>query len=1068
MKNVTSPDISVIDFFVLMDISTNTPSITLQNNSTQINAANLQWVFNIYSPSGVAIHESDFTSPDRVNWSTPFVQNNGFPKPFNTIEWGTYKIIVKVKDSNGTIFETDPIFIPLCRPNGNDKKSKNTYGTAKVFITTKCRDAKVFIEDRTNYTYFNSSSAGTAISKNLRIIYPSDENGSAPQTYDISQFSTAIIPITQSGDNYQYFVASIIDYDLGNNVSARIKYIANDRFAIYCNLDLSPILCELQKLHEDIENGTCKDAAKAKEISTLVHGKLLMASISMMYPQSIEIDPFKLIDEINKLAGWNCNCCTSGVNPLSSATISNDIIYDFQSDGGDITGSIEEIAGGIRIHVKDYSYNFQMCSGNSTTAFSVIPTTSGNTKNFCLAVNTNQFATEILNVIKNDVTLLNLFTSLVTVNSGSYNVSVDGKCVIPNQLLCNYTFTTTVIDAGQKAFVKNIVFSNGTKVAFNFYFDGSNSTQLIASLNALNLGTFNALFASNRLTISTDDNSNAFDTIIYDHVDAGGTVLSSNLTTIVSKNCGLGAATNLNLILQRLIDYVCDLFLNKIKTGKTYSIKFLQAINGGVDTVDVTSDKDASFLLDKIVSSFNSLVDIVKNVKEATCTNIKGLFTVASTLSDTAIFYGSNNSQCQSYTQKQVALQIMKLAQTDSAVQSEICKAVQGCSTPVCDPVTSATVTYNVGTGALDLSFVNTTAPKYSIFYYRVDALNQAPALLEEIVADVSGTTTKQWTGLPAGQYAVVINALCVNGKVSADKVVTSAACTPPASLNVIDNGTSFGITWGTVPGGAAKVRIEVALPNGGNDVIDYNPSPNTVSYNKPTGVYGQFIFVARTVCNVAANFVSAETNSVIVSVQAPASCPAPTGLEITSLSATLGSFKIVKPVGGTTPQAYTLTLIPQNGGSPINYTTNAGGSIVTWTGLALTANTIYSWEVKSQCSGGSGDPVNGGSFTTPPATSNNSSLTNNAPSNASTATLLVNGSVVFVASPLNTGSVANFTSPNYTTVEVRLKACDAGATVANLTSNAVTYPGVQDGTDPELFIFGNVNIIGGYQVEFH
>lgn len=1046
-----------------MDISTATPSITLTNNSTQITPGNLQWVFKIYSPSGVPIHEGVFTSPDRVNWTTPFVQNSGFPKPYNSIEWGNYKVIVSVKDSNGTIFENDPVLIPVCRPNGNNSSSKNTYGAAKIFITTKCRDARLFAENRTDYSYPNSSNK-TEVATKLTVFFPPNEEESVPQTFEVSQFSLASIPITQNGSGYQYLVTSVVDYTLGNSVTLRVKYIAKDSFSVYCNLDLSPVLCELNKLHADIENGTCKDAAKAKEIISLVHGKLLMASISMMFPQSNETDPFKLIDEINKITGWNCDCCTSGVVPLSSLGSVADITFEFVSDGGDITGDIEEISGGIRIHVGDITYTFSMCPDNTSAAFTITPSISGRTKNYCLKVNQTTLANEILDVIKNNTVLLNILNQMITVSSGSYTVNVDGKCVIPNEVTCNYTFVSNALNVGEKLFIKEVALANGQKKSVNAYYDQTNEAQISAVLNGLSIGVFGITLVATKMTIQSDTNPNALDSISYDYIAADNSVLAANQKMVLTKICSAGSITQLNPVLQAIIDYVCFFTLSKVKTGKAYTVKFLEAIGGGITDVQIDAQKDASYLWDQLLLSYNALIPIVRNIKQPDCNTIKALFTQNQSISNTALFYGIDNNNCYSYNAKTFALKVIELMKADADVQTAMCAAIQGCGTPVCDAVTNATASYNAGTGTLSVVITNTGATKYSLYYFDANSVDKTPSIAQEVDAVAGLTTTAQWLTLPAGKYGVAIVAKCSNGKQSLEYTAYTAGCVKPASLSVIDNGNYWSITWGAIPVGAEKVRLQINYPNGGSFAQNYDPSPSTITIDKPIGIYGQFNFFAKTVCNVASNFMSDPTDTIAMNEIAPAPCPPMTNLEITELLYNSGSFKGTKPVGGATPLAYTLIIIPAGGGA-IEYTQNTGGSDVTWTGIALTPNTVYSWGIKTRCSSGDGDIVNGGTFVTPPNSANNSSIFNDTGTNATSASIMINGSLVYVTVPLNDGDTKNFTSPNYSLAQVKVKLCGVNAGDVILVSNAITYPMFQDADDPQIWTAQNVNIIGGYQI---
>src|SRR5439155_13093484 len=117
------------------------------------------------------------------------------------------------------------------------------------------------------------------------------------------------------------------------------------------------------------------------------------------------------------------------------------------------------------------------------------------------------------NVIKSNTTLLNTFTSMVGVQSGSYSININGRCVIPSETVCDYTFSSINLNAGEKFLIKNILFSNGQRVIANFYYDGTNESQLSAALNTLGIGTWGSTFVGGKLNIITNGNDLSFDTI---------------------------------------------------------------------------------------------------------------------------------------------------------------------------------------------------------------------------------------------------------------------------------------------------------------------------------------------------------------------------------------------------------------------------------------------------------------------------------------------------------------------------------------------------------------------------
>ncbi len=82
-----------------------------------------------------------------------------------------------------------------------------------------------------------------------------------------------------------------------------------------------------------------------------------------------------------------------------------------------------------------------------TSAFTVIPSTTGYTKTYELNVNLTTLATDLLNTISSNQGLVNLFNSLVNITASNFQLIVDGDCIFQNSSSCDYTFQLAGIPA---------------------------------------------------------------------------------------------------------------------------------------------------------------------------------------------------------------------------------------------------------------------------------------------------------------------------------------------------------------------------------------------------------------------------------------------------------------------------------------------------------------------------------------------------------------------------------------------------------------------------------------------
>lgn len=1062
-----SPDISLLDYDVLFDISKKLPEVTLTNHSTQINAGNLHWVFELYSPSGTIIYKGNFTAPDASPWAAPFVVNetNGaFPKPNYQIEWSglPYTAIVRVKDSaNAIFFLSKPIKIKP--PTGSTKEKKNTYGTTVVDATVQCAKAQAYFIDKTNYQYQGQS--GVMVSKTFKLYFPKDESGDEPAPKTVGQFNSGAFDLKQSGDGHEYFLVSIFDYDLGDRTKVRVKYLGNEKIPVYCNIDITPVSCELNRLMETIQNGQCEDIAAAERKVALITPKLLQVIIAVQNPQ-MPLDPVKILNEINEIGGWDCNCCGAGIVPLASLA-SNGFTYEVIADSGDIVPGVTEIVGNnIRLHVGDTSYVLQM-SDNDTAGFEVIENIAGSTKTFLIKITKDIFAQDLLNAISGNTVLRNQLNAMIAVTIGNTTISVDGKCVYQNSPVCDYTFATPSLAAVANILIKYFTIA-GDQFGFSFLFDKTNAAALQTALNLAGIGTFVVNYAANILTITSAANKKDITALAYSDVNG-----EHNFT--FQKNCTAIAPVQLNTFLQSTVDYICGLILARIKTGRGYTIKRLQGIGGAIDELSVNSTTPTSEFLDKLTDTLNQLTSIVSEVKEINCVNLKNFF-VTSVLEfkDNDLVYGTKQGVCVGISPKDIALRIFKMGLTDQDVKNALCLATSHCGDAVCKPVTNASATYNSATQQLTTIITNTGANKYRVGY--TNAQIPGPLLgVEEVVAGSGATTPHTWEGIAPGTYKIVIVAICASGE-SAEYSATSATCAAPTVFSVIKDDTNFIIAWAGVPAAVVKVRLEISYPNGGSFAANYVKGDNGETLPIPAGIFGNFIFRLRSVCDEAAQWYSDPTNDITVNVASLSSCPLVSNIITTAVTDTTMTVKCTKPAG-TGLVAFTLRLTPQGGGAVINNTRNDAGDTVTWNMNGLVAGKTYHEEILTICSGAGGqetvsDPADGGLVTMAAVPGTNSTITNNTGASKHNLTVRVNGAAIWAQDDVANGASEQFNTSNQVNATVTVKCSPAFGgpplcSIANgtLLSNGNLYVGVHTGS-PSTLVFLNVDIVAGMVIE--
>lgn len=679
MYITNSPDITDFSIEVIWDISIAAPVIRLTNLSSGTGLSNCIWWWIIKSPSQTLIHDGSELNPDITgNWNS-YLETAVWPRPFGQIEWSgaPYNLIAYVKDSVGNVYSIENP-ATICRPVGNLPTSKNTFGLADVNVQIKCEQGRVFFQDQTYHSY--KGLEGTIGSSNLQVMYPIDQTGTIPDPFQINNFSTALVPITYSSDNYQFLAQSVYDYDFGDNIFVRIKYQVLKRFAVWCNINLAPLACEIQRLVDDIESGNCTDIAAAQHKLTLINPKFALVIIGQLQPLT-GIDVPGLIEQIKEIGGFECNCCEvpTGIIPDNTSVIDG-YTFSIVSGCGDISGSVQATGTNIQFTLSDVTYVMAMYPGSpqDTSAFTIVPSIDGCTKTYYLRVDGTQLAEDILNIIKNDGNLVNLFNSIVVGGggTGSGELIVDGGCIFDSTSTCDYDLTLSNIPASSTfALLSNIkIGSNNYPLSYSF--NQTNLGGLQTYLNGLGYGTFVVTnLGGGSVGITSTNNANDIQSLSY---KISGTTYLANLT----KDCTGYVPISANQVVQNIINYLCGIDDSQIVTSQSYEICYLDA-TGTKQTQTVTADTPLADFIAELVEKGCTTIDYIKNVKPVTCENLKEVFVTNNlqvTSTDT-ILGTKGGGVCSQVTYLDAFRYMLTAGVSNSTVKQLFCDFVSSCVT---------------------------------------------------------------------------------------------------------------------------------------------------------------------------------------------------------------------------------------------------------------------------------------------------------------------------------------------------------------------------------------------------
>jgi hypothetical protein len=700
MNIIGSPDISVLAVQAVFDLSGPLPVITLTNLSQGNNLPGVTWWFQVTSPSGTLIHQGSLVVPDAVGAWANFSITDPWPMPFGQLEWSgaPYNLTVFIQDSQGNQFSDNSYNASICRPAGCTPKSKNYFGVSWTNVEAQCQQGSIFFQDYTNASYQGIS--GTRLSSVLKLVYPIDDTGNIPPPFVLNNFTAASAPISYSSSNYQFQTQVVYQYNLSLNVYVNIRYQTKDpksgnayiTFPVWCNIDLMPLICEFQRLIDDIERGTCGDVDAANQKLLLINPKMQLVVMGIMQPLT-GVDVPKEIEDIQRIGGFHCDCfnAPTGIIPSGSSSISG---YTFVvvPQGGDIQGSINQQGNTIQILLNDKSYVFALASNIQTSAFTITPALNGYVKTYTLNMNMTQFATDLLTLIPTVPSLVNLWNLIGGGGGSNIQLNVDGKCIFTNTSTYNYTFTLTNIPSNTTNALLTVVNVSGVVKNLSFAFNLTNLPALQTYLNTLGIGSFTVTNPSGQnVLITSNANSANLSALGY---SISGTNYVANQTTVSAGYLPISA----NQVVQNIINYLCGITDAQMVTSQAYTISY--ASPTGIQTVIVPSGTTLASFLTTLTNLLDQTVDNVGSSVQITCSNLQGAFPVSDNpIEATDYVLMTKGGVCAQGALTDIFIYMLTAGTTNSAVQAAFCTLVEQCGAGLaCQPYTYFDVlvtTYN-------------------------------------------------------------------------------------------------------------------------------------------------------------------------------------------------------------------------------------------------------------------------------------------------------------------------------------------------------------------------------------
>lgn len=666
-----SASFDIMNRSVLFDTST----LTSYQGSSGSGIFNVQGIaFSLVDQDGVELMGVDWSNPQiRPTIDQQYTLDlSSLPYVFL---FQNYKIVGYIKDADGTVYSTTPVYKKICQPvNIND----SGYVPGIFQIIPDCINNSITVKELTVLAYNNLIPEST--SKSGTLSYPTGTI--SPVSFSGTPFTNNVI---YTGE-YRVVCTTVCTYNINDNIYVLVTFITNNVFPVTCTKRIADLLCCIEGVQQTAIK-RCNDAvgAEAKQKLNEISSYLLTGLLAEINGQDASIQA----DYIKK--ALRCDCGASSIHQNEITPI-NPSIYSIVLNGVGGTSIPSPIIVGGTKTFNIASNIYQITKKDSgDLAFTISTDTStSNTVKYAIAFDYSVMAGYILSAFEKDPTYISRLQALLDTSIDL--TGIDGKCIL-NTSNANYTLQLTGVTAAD---LVSTVTINGTNYNAPANLHANDAASIQTWLNSLSLGTFTTIFSVNVLTVSSSANTNTLSTITFLKGGIAGVIypvlFQSSKYTIVQ-------------IFNAIIDYLCGLTALQVALGNTLTLWQID-YNGNATSSSYTPSQSQNEFNIGVSNSIYNLVQRMNTLTGITCAKIAAIFqdNPNVSVSSSSRFYGSNGTDCISWTDQQLALGVISAIQNYSNVKSAFCAI--DCNSPATCPDISDN---NLGMSGSDIGVYGVT-----------------------------------------------------------------------------------------------------------------------------------------------------------------------------------------------------------------------------------------------------------------------------------------------------------------------------------------------------------------------
>lgn len=716
--------------------------------------------FSMVDSDGVELMGVDWTNPQIAPSVSQQYTLDLTSLPFVFL-FQDYKITGYIKDANGTVYATDPIYKKVCQPvNLTD----SGYVPGVFQIIPDCVNNNLTVKELTVFTYNNS--LPDSVSKSGTLSYPTGTI--AAVSFSGTPFSNTPI---YTGE-YRVACTTVGTYDLGDDVYVLVTYLTNNTFPVTCTNRIADLLCCIEGVQQTAVKH-CNDAqgAKAKQQLNEISSYLLTGLLAEINGQDASIQA----DYIKK--ALRCDCGATSLHQNEMTPINPNIYSIVITGAGGTSVGTPTVIGNTKSY-QIVSNSYQVKKGNlADLAFAITTDTSvANTVKYVITFDYYVMANYILTQFEGDAGYIARLQALI---GNTIDLSgLLGKCVL-NTTTANYTIQKTGVIGGD---IVSAITIDGVIHLAPSALSCSDTVSILSWLNGLALGTFAATYSAGVLTITSAANSHVLSTMTF--TLAGGTS-----QTIQFQN----TSYTLVQVLQAIIDYLCAITALQVALGNTLTLWQIDYNGNLVSNSLIPTNTQDDFNIG-VANSIYNIIQRINTLTGITCAKIAAIFqdypNVA--IDSTIRLYGKADDNCTSFTDKQIALSVIRAIQSYSDVKTEYC--LIDCAAPASCPDISDTslAMSGVDIGIYGLTWdVNPVATQTVTVKYKLSSsgvwIVSTNALQILPNGNISGTTPYVITGVVGGAtYDVLIINNC--GGLGFSKQITTPSAAVYSSNYLLEN----------------------------------------------------------------------------------------------------------------------------------------------------------------------------------------------------------------------------------------------------------------------------------------